>query len=363
MMGININGVIYFYMFICIALLVYNIVYIYTSEKKKQTGIRNIARWERVLAEVWEELKLTGTLSDQHVSSLKKKLKRINQLIAYHTAIEPHLTEEAVRRYMDLNHDTFQYLAAYYRQRPAMERSFFAYVMSEYHPAAKREHDPTSELLLEFMQDSTVFCRENVLKALVALGDPAPIEHAFEMFSDLEIYHHPRLISDEFMKFPGDKSNLVWRLWNRRNRFSEPLQTAIVQFATSLSEEFSEEFLKALKDNSTLLEVRFALVRYFQRYHYPNVREFLYSCVENQSELAIPACAALSRYPGEDTKKILTLALGNRNWYVRRNAAHSLVTLGISNEEINSLLTSDDRYAREMMKYTLDYYSHKEGLA
>lgn len=340
----------------CIALLVYNVIYILASKRNDRTGSRNIGRWEGMLTKAWEELELTGTLSDDHVSLLKKRLKKINQLRLFHAAIEPHLIETTVRRYLDLNHNTFQYLASCYLQRPAMERSFFAYVISEYHPAGEGEHDQLAELLLDFMQDSTVYCRENVLKALVALGYPFAIGHAFEMFSDLEIYHHPKLVSDEFMNYSGDKSNLVWYLWGRRNRFSEPLQISIVQFATQLSEEFSDEFLKALKASTTPLEVRFTLVRYFQKYSYPEVREFLYSCAENENELAIPACAALSRYPGADTKEILTHALHSRNWYVRRNAARSLVTLGLSQEEITGLLASNDRYANEMMKYMIDLY-------
>lgn len=366
-MQLNVNSVIYFYMFICVALLVYNIIYIFSSKRKSKTRARNTRRWELLLAGTWKDLERTGQLPEDHIPLLEKKLKNVNQLIAYHGAIEPHLTEESVHRYLDLCHDAFQFLAVSYRRRPAMERAFFAYVIAAYHPSRDREHDQLVELLLDFMQDSTIYCRENVLKALCALGHPAALEHAFQLLSDLEFYHHPRLLSDGLMKFTGDKTALAWRLWKQRSRFSEPLQIATVQFATQLSAEFSEEFLKALKDDTTPLEVRFALVRYFQRHVYPEARPFLLSCVKDTDfsagELAVAACTALSRYPGEDTAAALSSALHSRNWYIRKNAAVSLASLGIARKELEHLQVSDDRYAREILEYAIQLQAQKEGTA
>ena len=66
------------------------------------------------------------------------------------------------------------------------------------------------------------------------------------------------------------------------------------------------------------------------------------------------AARALRSYPGEETKQTLIKALRSRNWYVRQNAAASLVDMDLSQKEIKALCSDEDRYAREMFIYVLE---------
>lgn len=366
-MPLNINNVIYFYMFICVALFLFNVLYIVYSKRKNRTQIRQNDRWDTILKETWQEIEQTGSLPENHRRLLESKLRKVNQLISYHNALEPHLNQEIVQHYLALIHDTFQVLAAFYLKRPAMERAFFAYLISLYHPDQGREHDQLVELLLEYMRDSTVYCRENVLKAIYAMGNAGAVEHAFSLLSELELYHHPRLVSDGLMTFTGSKTALAWRLWNHINHFSEPLQIASVQFATQLSDEFSSSFLSALKNPQTPLEVRFALTRYFFKHHFPDALPFLLSFAEDADAsgngLAISACSALAAYPGESTMAALEKSLHSRNWYVRQNAASSLISFGYGQEELDRLKASGDRYAAEMLEYMLQLQNQRNRRA
>ena len=69
--------------------------------------------------------------------------------------------------------------------------------------------------------------------------------------------------------------------------------------------------------------------------------------------LAIVAASVLDRYPGQDTVAALKAALSHPNWYVRYNAAGSLVALGQTEASLKDILDGPDRFAREILAYRL----------
>lgn len=363
-MRLTIESIIYFYLFVCVCLLVFNLLYITRSKGVKRKRKKRVVRWERALGDIL----VRGEDNLLRRERLFEKLKRTEDLLAFqHVLSEIAQTqEELVGTFFQENRASLLSLALAYRKRPAMERAFFAYVIASFHPPATSQRDQLSEILLGYLEDSTVYCRENVLHALYALGSPQAVEHALELLHLRGWYHHPRLLSDGLVKFTGDRVDLADRLWRDRHRWEEFLTVAVVQFATNLPEDsFSASFLAALEEDGLTLEVRFALLRYFQRHYYPPAKPLLLTLVENgggkEGGLAIPAAASLARYPGEDTMAALKQALHSRNWYVRRNAAQSLVTLGISPEQAEEIRAGGDRYALEMLAYVAGYQAPQEG--
>ncbi len=212
-----------------------------------------------------------------------------------------------------------------------------------------------AEILLGYLENSTVYCRENVLCALYALGNGPAVEHAFEVLNEHGWYHHSRLLSDGMAKFSGSKAELVRRLWRHRSQWADFLVVAVVQFAAGLQEAFFEEFLPGLEEEQLSQEVRFALVRYFGHHICPECKPILLRFLQTgdggESGLAIVAASALARYHGEDTLLGLMLALHSRVSDVRRYAAASLAALGISEESMAEIRADGDRYAIEMLEY------------
>ena len=349
---LELDSVIYIYMFICVALMGFNVLYIFQSKHRRRQRIRRQRRWEGILARTLAGLAEGGAVPAAHRRLLERRLRRLEELMAYHEAISPRLGQPACQAYLDACHDSFQALAAWYVRRPAMERAFFARLMAFYHPGEGRDHDQLIRLLLAFLEDSTVYCRENVLQALYAMGSAGGVEQALELISQRGWYHHPRLISDGLSSFRGDRAALARRLWQRCRGWEEGIQVAVVQFAAACTDALAGSFLEALRDPETPAETRFALVRYFQHRPSPAARPVLLEAAGREGEpLAVPACAALARYPGGVTMEVLKGALHSRNWYVRRNAAASLAALGAGPAELDELHRSGDRYAGEMLAY------------
>ena len=337
------DKVIYFYIFICIFLLIYNVIYIIQRTTQKQQKERRTERWKSLL---------------QNQKTPFRKLRNLEELSAWHSALfapDSPLPDAKRSAYLAQNRQALLSLSWDYARHDAMERAFFAYILRELFLTEPGGWNSFSGPLLSFLNHSTVYCRENVLKALYALGSPDPIGKAFDILSSNGWYHDPRLLSDGLMDYPGDKEDLVCYLWNNREKWQEQFGVAIVRFAAQVSSVFGKDFLRALKDERTPLEIRFALIRYFRGYPDPEAGSYLRTLFTEdsgeESTLAIAAASSLSAYPGSRTKNVLKRALSSRNWYVRRNAALSLKEIGITPEELDAIRHGRDRYASEMIDY------------
>lgn len=352
----TVNSIVYIYIFICIALLTFNLMYIFTSGRIKRIRHNKAVIWKQEILNSLKSLEQTGYLNEDHQYKMKKKLLRIEEMMAYNQAVQQIMFEfpqKNMQHYFDCCHSSFQLLAISYAKRNAMERGFMAYLISLYHPNGGNKHDLLIEVLLTYFEHSTVYCRENVLRALYAMGSITAIEKAFALLSDRGWYHHPRLIADGMGMFKGNQVELIHRLWMRADEWNEELTIAVVQFASNVSGTFSEVFFTALKNQQTPIEIRFALLRYFQHHRYEPVRPLLikYVLEQEESSLAVTAAATLSKYPGKDTENALRIAMQSGNWYVRRNVATSLVELGVAENAIGEVRKSGNRYGAEMLEY------------
>lgn len=360
LLRLSVNSLIYFYIFICISLLIFNVFYILHSGRVRREHSNKINFWEKEILSAVEYIKDNECICKSHAKNMLSKLKRIGQLTAYNQAVINLKSSGSMndfQAYFDLCHDIFQELALHYSKREPMERAYMAYLISDYHPDRNREHDVLNEILLGYMENSTVYCRQNVLCALYSMGSESAVETAFSMLNDNGWYHNPKLISDGLAIFPGNKEELALRLWVHSDNWREELRVAIVQFASQISDVFADKFLDVLKDGKMPLEIRFAVIRYFQKYPCDSVRPILIGLIYNSGEdngLSIAAAASLAKYPGTDTKTALRAAIHSPNWYVRKNAAASLSALGIDEYDIAELKKSGDRYAAEMLEYMAD---------
>ena len=353
-----VEGVIYFYLFICVTLLVFNILYIARSTSVSKAREGRIRQWGKELA----ALPASGELTERQGARLKK----IENLMAFQAVLAEQMSEDQAREILRNNRPLFRSLALFYGKKPAMERAFFAYVIASFHPPVGEGHEQMAEILLRYLDNSTVYCRENVLHALYALGSAQAVEHAFTIMSQNSWYHSPKLISDGMVRFSGDRTALVRRLWNHRADWEECLVVGTVQFASLLpSDDFAADFLEALRKEELTTEAKFALVRYFQRHRYAPagsvLRGFLESHTAEEGQLAVASAAALAAYPGEETRDALKQGLHSRNWYVRRNAAQSLVRLGLTPQEEEAIRAEGDRYANDMLDYALETAAPASG--
>lgn len=358
------DKIIYLYLFISLALLVFNILYILRGERIEKHKKKRYISWQKE----FRALAFSETdreVSQKHLGRMKKRLKKTEELEAWHRALfdsKSGVLQNGDTKwfewYFEQTRPVFLELALEYQKTSAMERAFFAYVAAAYYSYrgdGGGVHDQMAEVLLTYLKDSTVYVREQVLQALYVIGDADALEQTFSYMCAQGMHHQEKLIADGLLHFRGDKEQLVKQLWNRRGDWAEWLQIGIVQFAGNVSGAFCRLFFESLTEKDTLTEVRYALMRYFRHWPYSPAGEYLKKKVSetDEEEFLIVAVFVLDAYPGDDTRRILKGALCHRNWYVRRNAAVSLKNLGITGTEQEEILSGSDCYAAEMLTYIL----------
>lgn len=343
--------IVFLYIFISTALLIFNLLYMLSASiKYRITEYRIKAEMERQ-AKMMEHMDESARRRQE--KRLRRRIRDVDGLMVFESALERNrdrFPNEKIVEYLKGCRVAIFDAATAYRKRPAMERAMFAYLISVLPREAADQYRNLGELLLTYLDRSTIYCRENVLRALCRLGNADALEQALHLIQENGWYHNPKLISDGMAEFCGDREKLARRLWPQK--WNDVMRTTFIQFMNQLPEDLTQLVFPEL--SSQHHEVCFAAIRYFARHIEEKAGPVLRDIVRKDEDTAAVAAQALRSYPGEETKQTLMQALRSRNWYVRQNAAISLMDMDLSQKEIEELCSDEDRYAREMFIYVLE---------
>lgn len=359
-MRLDIDNVIYSYLFICVMLLIYNILYIFYSNRQEKKYDKRQKSWQKSIMGQVTLISEGNSIETNHKNHLEKQLIKTNQLIPYVRALNTLREQgEKLEPYLVENYIVIQSLAYGYRKKDNMDKAFFAFFISKNPPCRGHEYRPIMEILLSYLEDSTVYCRENVLNALNILGNSQAIENAFQILNDRRLFHHQKLLADGLVMFTGDKEELAERLWHHLEDWDVNLMLSVVKFITISSDKFKERFFEVVQSSDIDLEIRLATLRYFRNHVYEPIRPLLLSYLRDRSgvdeNMSILAASLLETYPGEDTINALKIALSHSNWYVRYNAATSLINLEVDTIQLQDILEGNDQYAKEILNYMMEH--------
>lgn len=352
-----VSTIIFLYIFISAALLLFNIIYMLSSGVKRRILKYRIHREAEEQRQIIENL--PESMDERYRRRLYAKIKNEEELLICVEALERNLStteKKKLTAYMLSCRNVIFDAAKIYWKKPAMEKALFAYFISLIPPEAAEEYRRMGEILLSFLEHSTVYCRENVLQALYSLGNADALIQAFQIFQENGWHHESKLLVDGLTEFRGDKAAFARRMWNQK--WDERMRTVLIRFMTRLEEDMSDLILPELTAGH--YELCFSAVRYFAVHRNEKAEPALLKLLQGDGDMAAAAARTLGYYPGGKTKQALKQALHSRNWNVRRNAAESLAMMNLSKEETAQLCADEDRYAREMFRYVLEGRGEKE---
>lgn len=355
---INVDTIIYSYLFVCFLLIVFNIVYIIYSNRDKKKNSRAEQKWIDSITAEFALVANGETISWRHLDELVKKIKSSNKLMAYYRALnycKQQSEKDVCQKYLAGCAIVYQKLAVYFKKLDSMDRAAFAYFFSENVPYTDKEYHPIMHILLEYLDDSSVYCRENLIKAFCALGNIQGMMNLLNLIEERNLFHHRKLIADGLAEFSGDKEELSIELWKKRNDYSENMLLSVISYISEVSDNYGAVFMQELIENDNTPEVRLAMIRYFRNHTYEPAKPYLISLLDDERDenADIVAAFVLGGYPCDETIAALKKSMSHRKWYVRQNAANSLVDMVDDENELEEILNGDDRYASDMLRYVL----------
>lgn len=345
----NVQFLIGCYAVICLSIITYNCYCVLLFRYKDQSREKN-------KAVIYEYLKEDGQLADRDRRDLRKRLEKIDALLAFDEVLEElkKTDESHFEACRKSTSGIIRELVKVYSGRNIMQQACFAYVLCSSGAVRYSSSDEMFSFLLGLTRNSNIYCRENAMRALYSSSRTESVLKGLEIINGSDIYYNPKLITEGLLSFSGDKELLIGRIWTVIDRMKPEMRVALLNFIRFASGRWGERMLELIK-SSPDTEERIAALRYFGKYPdisvFPVIKDLLGT---EQWEINAVIMTVLASYPGEETISILKEGLCSRNWYVRNNAAESIYRLYPDYDSVRDVLEGQDPYARQALKFRFE---------
>ena len=361
------------YLVISLCAVLFDLWVMLSANSRQRARLRQEERLKTLLDGQLERLRRGQSPDETIQRELFQRLRAVDGALAFSDLIDPlsQREEPGFAQWVAASGPLFVRLCGRYGRRQNMYRASFAWLLAccwQDIPAAK------PFLLSCVTSRGSIYCRENALTALYRGGNAKMVVQAFKRMSQADIHHSQKLLADGLLSFRGDREELCALLWREFQTLTPSIRLALVDFMRLLGSDYRQDLLPLLDDPATDDELCFAILRYFGRCTCPPARERMTGFLAHPRnalwEYAAVSASTLRGYPCAETKEALLRALNHPNWYVRYNAAESLVAMGLPEEDRRSVLEGPDRYARDILQYMLarealpaggDAVARKEG--
>jgi len=352
-----VNILIYFYFMLCVLILLYTVYFtssnIYIEYKNK----RNVSSWKKAISAQIINIIKEKSVEKEFLGKLRKDLIRGRKLMNFHHALEcfdPKQKEFQI--FLDQLEECMIDIAVHYGIKESMEKAYFANFFGCF-SRGKWTEEKFLYIFIDYLDDSNVYVRENVLQAIYSSGRIEWVVRIFGIFTEHEWFHHSKLIGDGLFRFTGDKKMLSLVLWSHRKEYTLSICLGIIQFITMSSDQFQEKMLHTSMNEYEDMEIRLGAIRYLSRYPYKPAEEILFGYLlhkNHEFQLRVVAARALGSYDSKETIEVLKEGLSDPNWYVRFNASESLIELKVNLMNLKEILIGDDQYARDILLYRIN---------
>ena len=364
----KIETMIYVYIAICISMIAFNIVYVFVLRHREKALGSNSKKLEKIIGDQIEAINNGNEISEKHLKYLCKKLDRTAGITAFDKALESVFSNEPdmAQKYLVETFYVFEYLTHRYITKDTIKIAYFPYILHKYNILNHYDSEKVLDALLELLRSVNVYCRENTLKALYSMQRPDVVVASLKIIDKNLSFHHSKLICDGLLNFKGDKEILKVMLFESFNAYSTSMQLNVLNYFRFGNIRCDKEMLELLSNEKANSELRFAAIRYFEKFPNDEAESIIWAIAENLEgrtwEYQAIASSALKSYPGNVTFRILVENLSSANWHVRQNSAISLEKLGYTYHDLINVFDGNDRYAREIMRYRLDKRKAEEAV-
>lgn len=289
-------------------------------------------------------------------SGVSKSLRSPIKLEAFYNAAKNLADDRRLRVLLDNQEEL---IAQQLRTTDKTVHAFFAYALADLRLRPRRE-EGYGYLMFKFLDDESVYVRENALKAIYSFGDASLVARSFVRLSERGISHNEKLLADGLLTFAGDADLLADALMERYGELLECYRNALIAFMGRRSIHRHDERLKeiALGEDVTI-DTLCCIIRKIARVPSERNLRFLEELLEryredDEWEPVAVAVGGLGRYEGNDeVRELLKSEIASRNYYIRKNSANALVSVGIDQGDVNDVYELRDRFAADAINYAV----------
>ncbi len=351
-----INVIIYLYILVIVALVLYQIFGIIKDKNVKGQDRKIRIRYKDLVEKEILRLKKSKQASKEHLAFLEKQLVNTHNLVLFESVLSDirKKDEKLIKEYCISISSAFQQLSILYRKKNSLQKAYFTYLLSLF-PELIQDEETISYAMMHFVMDDSVYCRENAMLFFYHKSDERLIISSLKKMSKRNLYYSPKLLADDLLEFQGDQNALAVALLNDFDKFNSSYQLGIINYLRFSGKVYQEQIYHKYITKKYSKEVRLAIIRYFATHKYDPFEEELLKIIEDKSrshyEYRLVASFALASYDNKRAREVLIDCLCDVNFYVRKNAAISLSRMKLTKSDIEKLKQLEDPYAQDMIRY------------
>ena len=350
----NVPLMLYIYLLSCLAMIGFNLVYMLTA--RSGGFLRwNLLAFQKRVVKCWD-----STFTEADRKYFHRKLRFPAYIIYLEEIITELMEEKPQKSAVFLEHlaSILAELLCQCAEHSVLRAGTYAYYIRMYPQLNMKRFPAVSEKLIQMLGSSDIYCRENALQALYAMGNTHHVVRALRVLNRNPEQHNSMVLSHGLRKFSGSHEYLAAELWNILDEFKPNLQISIIKYIRACSDSFCPQMLELLTKGRAYTEVTVCAIRYLGEHPYQPAYSALLELASGGETISweqeAEAVISLRAYPGPSTVAVLKAALHSWNWTIRSNAAESLARLGLRYLDVLDILEGTDRYAAEIMRYQLD---------
>ena len=354
---------IYLYIFICVCLIAFEIGWLIYYGARERLQSKRTARYEDDLKRRCETLASGGELpplDKRQRSFFRKVFSNSHKIIAFACAFQNVSRDfpEEIRTAVSVVDEEALFIMKHVHGHTGSASRVYSLKLFADMTAFTWRNRPGRivEYQFDFLTAPSVYCRNYAMDVLYAVGTANDLHRAVMLLSNKHLFYHPKVLMEGLMSFRGDHRVLSLLLIRDFDRLSEDYRLAVLEYCRHRAPLIGP-FLVDFLTGEYSVDVKCTALRYFRKYPIPEAKPVIVDFLEHDDnyawEIAAIAAKALSAYPEQDVKELLKRRLSHPNWYIRRNSAESLVSIGLYVSEQAEIMNSSDRFAREILEYNL----------
>lgn len=353
----EIQNLIYIYMALCLAMMIFNLVYmIYNNSSTKNIQKRNKSIMKKIDMQI-TLLKSNCHVSARHKKYLEKKLLKVSNLYMLEETLKIY-PKKYVEEYIEEVSSVITGLCKEYLKKNTLSKAYLAHFIANYEIGYKKDVVAVTNYLFNLLDSEDLYCIDNAMTALYKIGNLKDVKKAIKIIDKKESYQNIDMIVKGLLLYNGNPQVLAECLWEEFNTYSDKLKIAIIEYITIISDnDWNDEMLELLIISNVKKEVKMAVMNYFVKNQDERIREVLYKLVETtnirEADYLVIAIRALRNYPGEKTVAILKKMLQKNQWNVQVEASKTLKYLDVDYFQLADIYNGENQKARNILRYVI----------
>ena len=336
------------YIIVCIALLLFDIVFLLLkNSKNQQLNSKDGVFKDKVTREVQKYLE-NGRFSENFVRELPKELEKTVHLVSLQNVMEEQPdVRDGVRAIL---YD----LIDCYQKKTDYEQAFYTYVISTLDYSQEKPPAEFSGKFLRFLESKSLYTFTNTMEAIYAFGEVHLMMQALDVVNARSGFYHQKLLMDGMLTFKGNFEELNKELLQKFEKYEDHMKECLLDYFRIQNCDAKNLCLKLMSDVQPDSEVKYRAMRYFHKFPCEEARENFLQILRDKTAIWIRqmlAIQGLQRYDDLEVHEAVKRKVTSREWYVRNNAVAFLHKKGMDRAELKELLLLNDKYANESMLY------------